>query len=67
MNPVSSPWVQVFKGKGVDAGGWGKGEDVVSFEKCKEFNVMWTGWDEKDGKVMGEHIVKTLFELHPYN
>lgn len=51
----------------MDAGGWGNGEDVVSFEKCKEFSVMWTGWDEKDGKVMGEHIVKTLFELHPYN
>lgn len=33
----------------------------MSSEKYKEFNVIQTAWDEKNGKVMGECVVKTLF------
>ena len=42
-------------------------EAVMSFEKYKEFNVLWAIWHDKDREVMGEHTVKTELDLYPCN
>lgn len=51
----------------MDTGGWGNREDVMSSEKCKEFSVVPAVWHDKDRELIGEHTVKTVFELYPCN